>query len=77
MLAYSGKGAFIMRNLNVSDIIEENSNMFKAMVSKAIKLNLDLIREVPEIRADPREIQELVVNLISNASEAIGKSLVT
>lgn len=72
MLAYSGKGLFIVKNLNLNELVEENATMLKASISKTITLNLSLAPELPTVKADAGQIQQIVMNLITNASEAIG-----
>ncbi len=77
MLAYSGKGLFEVRDLNMNDLVEENAHMLKAAISKTITLNLTLDAALPNLRADPGQIQQIVMNLITNASEAIGDKVGT
>ena len=72
MLAYTGKGAFALLELNLSDLVEENANMFAAAVSKKLTLELRPDRTVPPVLADVAQIQQVIMNLITNASEAIG-----
>lgn len=72
MLAYSGKGNFIVNGLNLTELMEENSAMLSAAISKTIKLDLHLDQSLPLIMADAGQLQQVVMNLITNASEAIG-----
>jgi PAS domain S-box-containing protein len=72
MLAYSGKGLFAVTELSLNELVEENAHMLKAAISKTITLNLDLAPRLQRIRADAGQIQQIVMNLITNASEAIG-----
>jgi two-component system cell cycle sensor histidine kinase/response regulator CckA len=72
MLAYAGKGKFLVREMNLSEGVRQNLDMLKASVSKNVRLNLDLGWDLPPISADPEQIQQVVLNLIANASEAVG-----
>ncbi len=72
MLAYSGKGRFITTCLNLSELVEENVHMLRSAVLKNVVLNLRLEKELPSILADAGQMQQIVMNLITNASEAIG-----
>ena len=72
MLAYSGKGLFIVNELDLTDLVEENSAMLGASISKSVTLELRLDHTLPTIMADIGQIQQVVMNLITNASEAIG-----
>ena len=72
MLAYSGKGKFHVRSFNLSGLVEEMTGLLKASISKTVSLNLNTDRDIPDIKADPTQIQQIIMNLIVNASEAIG-----
>ncbi|MEI6634704.1 MAG: PAS domain S-box protein [Chlamydiota bacterium] len=73
MLAYSGKGRFIIADLDLSELVEENAHLLKAVLSKSTTLNLYLGRELPPISADAGQIQQVVMNLVTNASESLGE----
>lgn len=73
ILAYCGKGKYMVCNININDIIENNLEFFKTTISKNIKFELDLQKELPLINADASQITQLLINLITNASEAIDK----
>ncbi len=74
MLAYSGKGRFVIKAVDLSEIVEEMSRMLEVSVSKMAILNFKLGRGLPSIHADVSQIQQIVMNLIINASEAIGEN---
>ena len=71
MLAYSGKGQFVIKNLNLSLLVEENARMLRAAISKTITLSLQLDPKLPLIRADEGQIQQVIMNLMTNAAESI------
>ena len=73
MLAYSGKGSFIVKELNLTELVEENANLLLAAIPKSVKLDLQLDHSLPPVMADAGQIQQVVMNLITNASEAIGE----
>jgi PAS domain S-box-containing protein len=73
MLAYSGNGRFMFSGLNLNSIVEENIHIFKAAIAKNVSLNIHLGHDLPPILADASQIQQIVMNLIMNASEAIGE----
>ena len=72
MLAYSGRGRFDLKSFDISELVEEMARLLKASISKTVSLNLQMKRDLPLIMADPSQIQQIIMNLIVNASEAIG-----
>ncbi len=73
MLAYSGKGRFDLKPFDLSDLVQEMAHLLKASISKTVTLNLQMNGDLPSIVADPSQIQQIIMNLIVNASEAIGE----
>ncbi|MHB1024256.1 MAG: PAS domain-containing hybrid sensor histidine kinase/response regulator [Desulfobacteria bacterium] len=72
MLAYAGKAVFTVERVGLRELIEEMAHLLKTASSKKAILNLNLERNLPPIEADPSQIRQIVMNLIINASEAIG-----
>ncbi|MFA6149275.1 MAG: PocR ligand-binding domain-containing protein [bacterium] len=72
MLAYAGKAAFMVERVKLRELVEEMSHLLKTAISKKVILNLNLEQGLPLIEADPSQIRQIVMNLIINASEAIG-----
>lgn len=73
MLAYSGKGSFIVEPLDLNEIIRKTVPLIVASVDKTSKLELDLAENLPPIEADATQLTQVIMNLTINASEAIGK----
>lgn len=71
MLAYSGRGKFAVKSFNLSKLVKDMSPLLAASISKAIQLKFDLTHELPAIRADASQIQQVILNLVTNASESI------
>lgn len=74
MLAYSGKGQFVVKRVGLRKLVEEITYLLKTSISKKAVLNLNLQAELPAIEADESQIRQIVMNLIINASEAIGEN---
>ncbi len=72
MLAYSGKGRFDIQAIDLSELVEENVHMLRSAISRKVTFSLQLGKDLPPIEADAGQIQQVVMNLITNASEAIG-----
>ena len=72
MLAYSGKGKFLVEAVHLSDLITEISALVQPSIPKKIALRLDLQANLPPIEADRGQMQQVFTNLALNAVEAIG-----
>ena len=72
MLAYSGKGIFVVRRLDLSQLVEQTTELLQLSISKKVRLQLDLARGLPPILADATQLQQILMNLVINASDAIG-----
>ena len=72
LLAYAGKGRFIMRTLDLSDLVREISGLVQTSLPKQAQLRMQLSEDLPGIDADPGQLQQIVMNLVINGAEAIG-----
>ncbi len=72
LMFYSGKESDISELVDVSRIVEEMLNLLRVSISKRATLATDLGKSLPPLRANPSQVRQLVMNLITNASEAIG-----
>ncbi len=73
MLAYSGKGKFVVQPLDLSRLVEEMAHLLMVSISKKARLEHDLVARLPAFEADATQIRQVVMNLITNASEALGE----
>jgi len=73
MLAYSGKGKFVVRPINLSELVEEMVRLLDVSISKSVLLRYDLAPDLPSIEADISQLQQVIMNLVINANEAIGE----
>lgn len=74
MLAYSGRGQFVVRNLDLTAQVEEMVHLLEVSLPKTVVLKLDLRRGLPTISADAAQVQQVIMNLVINAAEAIGET---
>ncbi|KAB0664102.1 transporter substrate-binding domain-containing protein [Oryzomonas japonica] len=72
MLAYSGKGKFVVEYINVNSLLTEMLHMLEVSISKSAVLRLNLAKDLPRVEADTTQMRQIIMNLIINASEAIG-----
>ncbi|MBX7255146.1 MAG: PAS domain S-box protein [Candidatus Hydrogenedentes bacterium] len=73
MLAYSGRGKFVMQTIHPNRLVEEMTHLLRASVGKKANLNLNLESALPAIEGDATQLRQMLMNLVTNASEAIGE----
>ncbi len=74
LLAYSGKGQFIVRDMDVTQAVNEMADLVQFSIPKSVSLALNLERRLPFVAMDPGQLQQILMNLVINAGEAIGDS---
>ncbi len=72
MLAYSGKGRFMVGPLDLNQAVEEMSHLLGVSISKKVALRYQLQPGLPVLMGEATQIQQVIMNLVTNASEAIG-----
>lgn len=72
MLAYSGRGRFVVVPVSLNDMVKEMGQLLTVTVSKRVTLVFEPEPALPLVQADATQIRQIVMNLITNASEAIG-----
>ena len=73
MLAYSGKGMFVVEPINLNQLLDEMIHLLEVSVSKKAELKLELPDALPTVQGDSTQLRQIVMNLVINASEAIGE----
>ena len=73
MLAYSGKGQFVVEPLDLSHLITEMRPLLQVSISKKCHITYRLLPNLPQIEGDIAQIRQVIMNLVINASEAIGE----
>ncbi|MBI3131658.1 MAG: PAS domain S-box protein [Acidobacteria bacterium] len=73
LLAYAGKGNFVVAEVDLNRVVAEMTKLLAVSISKKAALRFDLSEIQPKVLGDPSQIQQLIMNLVTNASEAIGE----
>ncbi len=73
MLAYAGKGRFVVQPVNLSEMVGEISALVRSAIRKNVHLRLELKPDLPLVEADTAQLQQVIMNLVINAAEAIGQ----
>jgi len=71
MLAYAGKGRFIVEPADLSLLVEDLLPLLKISIAHQASLKLDLPRGLPAVRADATQLRQIVMNLVLNAADAV------
>ncbi len=72
MLAYSGRGTFVIEPLDINALVRQMAHLLEVSISKKTTLRFDLDEAIGRFQADASQIQQVVMNLITNAADAIG-----
>ena len=72
MLAYAGKGRFVVEPTALSPLVEGMLPLLKVSIGNNVRVHLELAGELPFVMADATQLRQIVMNLMINASDAIG-----
>ena len=72
MLAYAGKGRFVIQQVDLSTLVRETTHLLESSIAKGAVLQFHLADDLPAVSADATQLRQIVMNLVLNASEAIG-----
>ncbi len=73
MLDYAGRGRFSVERVSLPDLVRDMVQLLKAMIPKHVELHCHFREGLPSVEADPEQVRQVVMNLITNAAEAIGE----
>jgi PAS domain S-box-containing protein len=71
ILAYAGKGGFLIDQVNLSALVRRTMKLIRGSIPANVQVDLSLEEGLPAVRADETQIEQVVMNLILNAVEAI------
>ena len=71
MLAYSGRGRFDVRSISINEMIHGMGHLLSASISKKAHVQYELAVGLPEVQADVAQMRQVIMNLITNASDAL------
>jgi len=72
MLAYSGKGRFSVKPRDLNAVVSDMVHLLKTTLNKKATLRVHLQEGLPAIEGDAAQLQQVVMNLVTNASDALG-----
>jgi two-component system cell cycle sensor histidine kinase/response regulator CckA len=71
LLAYAGKGLFQIADFDISRLVRSSADLFRLSVPRNIDMLTEVPRDLPPVRGDASQIQQVVMNLVINAAESI------
>lgn len=71
LLAYSGKGQFLIQQININQFIRESIFLIETIISKNVQLNVQYCDSESTIAGDKGQIQQVILNLLLNANDAL------
>ncbi|MEA3265369.1 MAG: PAS domain S-box protein [Candidatus Fermentibacteria bacterium] len=74
MLAYSGKGKFLIEKIDLNEAVDEMTHILEVSISKKAVIKYHYSRDLPLIEADATQIRQIIMNLVTNASDAIERT---
>ncbi len=77
LLAYAGRDSAVFEPVDLSSVVGEMLELLKVSISKTAVLKVDLPPQLPAVRANAAQIRQVLLNLITNASEALGTEVGT
>jgi PAS domain S-box-containing protein len=71
LLAYAGKGRFVIGEIELGPLVAEMGSLLTASIPRDVVLQYQLMPDLPTIEGDATQLRQVVMNLITNAAEAI------
>ena len=71
LLAYAGKGRFMIRPLDLSQMVREIARLVENLIPKMAELRIETASSLPLVDGDSGQLQQIVMNLIINGAEAL------
>jgi len=72
LLAYAGRGRFVVERVNLTHLVEEMLSLVRSAIPRSIAFDFRHgVEEQPIVEADATQLRQVVMNLVTNASEAI------
>ena len=74
LLAYAGKGGFVIERIDLSELVSKSRDLLEASLPANVKLAVETAGVGLQVEGDPAQLQQVLMNLVANAAEAIGEA---
>ena len=71
LLAYAGRAKFAIELVDANALVKSMSQLLQVSIPKKVEVVYQLHPGLPAVEADPVQLQQVVMNLITNAAEAM------
>ncbi len=71
LLAHAGKAIFILEPLELNTLIRDIGDLIRASLGRGVDVRFDLSDNLPSMLADAGQVEQILMNLIVNAVEAV------
>ncbi len=71
----TGKGQFKVQDVDVSRAVQEIADLVQFSIPKSVQLSVNVEKRLPLVRMDPGQLQQILMNLVINAGEAVGEGV--
>jgi PAS domain S-box-containing protein len=71
LLAYARQAPVTPQVLNLNTVVRESERLLRHLLGDCVELTMDLAPDLAEVRADPTELQQVILNLGINARDAM------
>ncbi len=75
LLGYAGKGKLLVEPLNLNGVVQNMVQLLRASIGKDIRLELEPSAETVAVQGDDTQLRQVLLNLVTNAAEAIGPAV--
>ncbi len=71
LMVYAGEESAVSENIDLAELVREMLQLMMISITKNAALQIDVTENVPLIRANKAQMRQVVMNLITNASDAL------
>ena len=71
LLAFGHQQLFAPKELDLNDVVQHSEKMLRRILGEKIRLVTDYVPTVSRVRVDPGQLEQLLINLVSNARDAM------
>jgi len=74
LLAYGGRGQFLIEPIDLARLVRDMADLLRVSMSRQVALACELPHHGPVVDVDRSQMRQVVLNLVTNAAEAIGEA---